>query len=198
MQYKKILLILSIAVAGVQGAKAQADADVLPGRPTAERIIKETKQVSALPDVKPVTADEATSYFTGSSAPGEAIVQTALQYLGARYRSGMSGPTAFDCSGFTSYVYGRENINISRSSRTQFLEGTAINDIGNLKKGDLVFFGGSSASRTVGHVGIVTEVDPQANRFKFVHASRTGVKVDDSNSAYYSRRYMGARRIVSE
>ena len=66
-----------------------------------------------------------------------------------------------------------------------------------LRKGDLVFFGGSRSTRTVGHVGIVTDVDPANNRFKFVHASRSGVKVDDSNSAYYSRRYIGARRILN-
>jgi len=138
------------------------------------------------------------SQEVSTSASGEAIVRTALQYLGAKYRSGHSGPKAFDCSGFTSFVYRHESIPISRSSRSQFCEGTPIKSIRDLQKGDLVFFGGSSRSRTVGHVGIVTEVDPAANKFKFVHAARTGVQVDDSNSAYYARRYMGARRIVSD
>lgn len=130
---------------------------------------------------------------------GDSIVKTALQYLGARYRSGHSGPSAFDCSGFTSYVYRKENIRINRSSRSQFTQGTPVNKISDLQKGDLVFFGGSSRSRkNVGHVGIVTEVDPDTRKFKFVHASRTGVKVDESNSAYYGRRYIGARRIIQK
>ena len=106
---------------------------------------------------------------------GESVVKTALQYLGARYRSGMSGPTAFDCSGFTSFVYGKENVSILRSSRSQFTQGTPIARISDLKKGDLVFFGGSGRTRSVGHVGIVTDVDPSGSNFSFVHASRSGV-----------------------
>ena len=78
------------------------------------------------------------SYASASNFKGESIVKTALQYLGAKYRSGHSGPNAFDCSGLTSFVYGKEGISISRSSRTQFQEGTPITDIASLKKGDLV------------------------------------------------------------
>ena len=66
-----------------------------------------------------------------------------------------------------------------------------------MKKGDLVFFGGRGSTRSVGHVGIVTDVDPSGNNFSFVHAASSGaVKISDSNEAYYSRRYIGARRIV--
>lgn len=53
----------------------------------------------------------------------ESIVQTALQYIGTRYRAGQSSPSGFDCSGFTSYVYKKENLSITRSSRTQYREG---------------------------------------------------------------------------
>ena len=59
-----------------------------------------------------------------------------------------------------------------------------------------LFFGGSGNSRSVGHVGIVTEVAPDGKNFSFVHASNSGVKISDSKEAYYSRRYIGARRIV--
>ena len=124
------------------------------------------------------------------------IIDHAMKYIGARYRSGHSGPKAFDCSGFTSYVYKKENISINRSSRSQFTQGTPILTVGELKKGDLVFFGGRGNSRSVGHVGIVTEVAPDGKNFSFVHASNSGVKISDSKEAYYSRRYIGARRIV--
>lgn len=129
---------------------------------------------------------------------GEAIVKTALQYLGTKYRSGHSGPGGFDCSGLTSYVYELNNIQITRSSRSQFSEGIPINSISNLKKGDLVFFGGSRSSSTVGHVGIVTDVADNGQSFKFIHASRTGVQVDSYSQGYYSRRYIGARRILDD
>lgn len=167
----------------------------MPAKPAAERIVNEVQSVVDMATVS--EANRNASYASASNFKGESIVKTALQYLGAKYRSGHSGPNAFDCSGLTSFVYGKEGISISRSSRTQFQEGIPITDIASLKKGDLVFFGGSRSSRSVGHVGIVTEVDASANKFRFVHAARTGVQVDDSNSAYYSRRFIGARRIIN-
>ncbi len=175
---------------GMASSVAQTlDTDGMPGRSVAEKIVQATAQAQAVPTVVGIE-------LTNDNAAGETIVRTALQYLGARYRSGHSGPTSFDCSGFTSYVYRQEDINITRSSRSQYTQGTSVKK-SELRKGDLVFFGGSRSTRTVGHVGIVTDVDPANNRFKFVHASRSGVKVDDSNSAYYSRRYIGARRILN-
>lgn len=138
-----------------------------------------------------------TSYIN-DDPKGETIVKTALQYLGTKYRSGRSGPGGFDCSGLTSYVYKLNNVHLTRSSRSQFTEGTPIMSISNLRKGDLVFFGGSRGSNSVGHVGIVTDVADNGQSFKFVHAARTGVQVDSSNQAYYSKRYMGARRIIDQ
>lgn len=131
-----------------------------------------------------------------SSVEGEKVVDTAMQYIGARYRHGHSGPTAFDCSGFTSFVYRQKNISLSRCSRTQYGQGAPVKNISDLKPGDLVFFGGSKSTRTVGHVGIVKEVHPERGDFSFVHAARSGVKVDVLSSAYYKKRYIGARRVL--
>ena len=39
-------------------------------------------------------------------------------------------------------------------------------------------------------------VNPEKGDFSFVHASRTGVKVDMLSSAYYKKRYIGARRVL--
>lgn len=152
---------------------------------------------------KTLLSDSTISVTTGNndalpafSTTGDSIVKAAMKYIGARYRRGHAGPYAFDCSGFTSFVYGKEGIKLSRSSRTQSSQGRVVKRIADLQKGDLVFFGGSRSTRTVGHVGIVTEVEPASNRFKFIHASSTGVKISASNSAYYGRRYLGARRIL--
>ena len=133
---------------------------------------------------------------SAATVDGNNVVNTAMKYIGARYRHGHSGPTAFDCSGFTSYVYRQKNISLSHSSRVQYGEGTPVEDIADLKPGDLVFFGGSKSTRTVGHVGIVKEVHPEKGDFSFVHASRSGVKVDVLSSAYYKKRYIGARRVL--
>ena len=56
------------------------------------------------------------------------LMDEAFSHIGARYRSGSKGPSAFDCSGFTSYVYGKMNINIGCSSRDQYAKNTPIKD----------------------------------------------------------------------
>lgn len=129
------------------------------------------------------------------SVTGEEIVETAMKYIGRPYRHGAAGPTVFDCSGFTSFVYKNSNISLSRCSRTQYTQGIAV-DRKDLTVGDLVFFTSPRSGRAVGHVGIVTKVEADGN-FHFVHASNSGVKVDNFAAAkYYHHRYIGARRIL--
>ncbi len=196
VQIKKYAACVALGVMSFFTANAQdIMPETIPTRPTAEKIVKEVAPVGALQQSTAVAENKVASVSYNASF-GESVVQTALQYLGASYRSGMSGPYAFDCSGFTSYVYRQQNVSILRSSRSQYTQGTPIARIADLKKGDLVFFGGRGSSRSVGHVGIVMDVDPSGNNFSFVHAASGGVKVSDSNEAYYSRRYIGARRIV--
>lgn len=199
VKVRKYAACLAVGVLSSFTSTAQAQdlmPEALPTRPTAERIVKEVTPIGAVEQAISSTA-KAEKSVAYNSQFGESVVQTALQYLGASYRSGMSGPYAFDCSGFTSYVYRKQNVSILRSSRSQYTQGTPIARIADLKKGDLVFFGGRGSTRSVGHVGIVTDVDPSGNNFSFVHAASSGgVKISDSNEAYYSRRYIGARRIV--
>ena len=130
------------------------------------------------------------------SAERELVVNTAMQYLGVRYRLGADGPKYFDCSGFTRFVFGQKNVSLPRCSRTQYNEGVPVEKIADLKPGDLVFFSGAHISKTVGHVGIVKELNADSSDVSFVHASLTGVKVDVLSSAYYKKRYLGARRIL--
>ncbi|MCQ2196636.1 MAG: C40 family peptidase [Bacteroidaceae bacterium] len=128
---------------------------------------------------------------------GETIVKTAMQYIGVPYRHGTSSPKSFDCSGFTSFVYRQFDINLSRDSRAQYTQGQIIKNKSDLRAGDLVFFQGSSGRGGVGHVGIVTEVNPSDMTFKFVHASsKKGVTTEQSTTAYYNQRYVGARRVL--
>ena len=99
---------------------------------------------------------------------GREIVKSAMKYLGSPYRSGhMSPKSGFDCSGFTTFIFSKQNISLPRSSRSQYsaLRGDSqVKDRRDLKAGDLVFFSGSRASKSnVGHVGIVTSVDESGN-----------------------------------
>ena len=126
------------------------------------------------------------------------LITAAKRHLGARYSRGSRGPKAFDCSGFTSYVFERLGISLKRSSQEQHRQGAAIQEISQMLPGDLVFFGrGGTKGRTVNHVGIVTDVDPSEGTFSFIHASTSrGVRIDSSTDAYWTRRFAGARRIL--
>lgn len=145
----------------------------------------------------PLSAQTSTS-ADSTSVTGHDIVKVAMKYIGVPYRSGRMNPkVGFDCSGFTTYVFKKENIQLTRSSRSQFTEGVEVSSCNDLQKGYLVFFGGSrSSSTSIGHVGIVTDVNPSTGTFSFIHASRTGIRISSSDEPYYAKRYVGARRIL--
>lgn len=125
------------------------------------------------------------------------LMDEAMSHLGARYRSGSKGPHAFDCSGFTGYVFKQlGNGNIGSSSRDQYARNIPVSR-SEMQRGDLVFFTSPGSGRNVGHVGIVIDVDPDTQSFNFIHASSSGgVKVSSSNDGFYSRRFIGVRRVL--
>lgn len=124
----------------------------------------------------------------------DSIIDFAKTKLGCAYRSGGMGPSSFDCSGFTTYVFDHFGIKLGRSSRDQFLMGEKISKQ-NVQRGDLVFW--YRGSNYIGHVGLVTEVDSNHN-FTFIHSAThgKGVRYDYSNGRWYSTAYAGARRII--
>ncbi len=124
-----------------------------------------------------------------------ALMEEAYSHMGARYRSGKAGPKAFDCSGFTSYVFKMIGIDLRRSSRDQYGQGNRVAKK-ELRRGDLVFFTSPSSGRKIGHVGIVVASNPSKGTFDFIHASSTGVRVTSSSDKFYARRYVGACRIL--
>lgn len=126
----------------------------------------------------------------------ENIIDEAISHLGTRYVYGSKGPNSFDCSGFTSYVYKRQNnAYIGASSREQYAINQPIKR-NEMQAGDLVFFTSPRSGRNVGHVGIIVDYDPATDVFTFIHAStKQGVKVSKSTEGYYQKRYIGVRRV---
>lgn len=125
-----------------------------------------------------------------SAVNGQAIVSYAQQFLGIKYVYGAAGPSAFDCSGFTMYVYAQFGISLYHNAAAQSNMGVSVS-IENLQPGDLVFFKDKTGSR-VGHCGIYI------GNGNFIHASSgsgTCVKIS-SLTGTYSKRYCGARRII--
>lgn len=134
-----------------------------------------------------------------NNRPSDRIIANLLNFAstlkGTPYRSGSSSPRGFDCSGFTSYVFRQFGVNLSRSSREQVSNGRRVSR-SELRPGDLVFFNGRARGNRVGHVGIVTKVEPNGN-FRFIHsASSRGVSESKSTEAYYRARYVSACRVI--
>lgn len=127
------------------------------------------------------------------------LLDAAHRLIGSRYRSGSSGPNAFDCSGFTSFVFSKLGIQLKRSSQEQHTQGQAVASIAELLPGDLVFFGRHGRrGTTINHVGIVTAVDAATGAFEFIHSSSSqGVRVDRyPDVAYWKKHFTGGRRII--
>lgn len=114
-------------------------------------------------------------------APRSEVVNIAKRYLGTPYRWGASGPDAFDCSGFTSFVYRQVGVSLPHSSRAQIGVGERVSRA-DLQPGDLVFFGSP-----IRHVGIYV------GGGQYIHAPRTGDVVKIS-SLGARRDYVGASR----
>ncbi len=119
-----------------------------------------------------------------SSATAQQVVQAALGKVGSSYRHAAAGPSAFDCSGLTSWAYSQAGISLPRNSRAQFNgAGTRISK-SQLQPGDLVFYY-SPVSHVAIYIGDGKIVDA-ANR-------RTGVRVTSVNEMPFS----GAVRVIN-
>jgi cell wall-associated NlpC family hydrolase len=113
-----------------------------------------------------------------------------MDLLGVPYRRGGSTEASgFDCSGFVRYLYENSVGQLLPRRAEEQARSTEVIDRSELKPGDLVFF--NTMKRAFSHVGIYV------GDGKFIHSPRTGkaVKVDDMRSAYWQKRFNGARRV---
>ncbi len=126
------------------------------------------------------------------------ILNYGLKHINKPYRYAGKGPNAFDCSGFTSFVFKEFGYKLSTSSSGQAKQVPSINRKEDLRIGDLVFFEGRPQNGRVGHVGIVKELLPNGN-FTFLHASTSyGVIISRSTEPYYATRYLHGGRVLKE
>ncbi|WP_125152613.1 C40 family peptidase [Clostridium rectalis] len=127
------------------------------------------------------------SVSRGGSGRGD-IVSYSYKFLGRPYVWGAAGPSSFDCSGFTAYVYSAYGVALDHYTGSQYEVGQAVSKE-NLVPGDLVFFNTYSS---VSHVGIYI------GSGQFIHASSGSGKVTISNlsGSYYVERYAGAKRVL--
>ncbi|SDP24064.1 Cell wall-associated hydrolase, NlpC family [Paenibacillus sp. yr247] len=133
------------------------------------------------------TANATSTASTSVSNKANNIIALGKNYLGVPYKFGaQKGNTStFDCSSFTQYVFGKNGINLPRSSKQQSQVGKFV-PRNQLQPGDLVFF-----YSPIHHVGIYI------GNGKVMHTyGSPGVTITDMNSGWWSNHYATARRVL--
>ena len=160
-------------------------------RPPVEASAPAPAPVVAEPGPVEVAAGEPVPAGAAALGTPMPLLSTALALRGIRYRMGGSDMSGFDCSGFVQYVFAQHGLVLPREVREQYRMGDQI-DRDAVRPGDLVFF--ETVSDGASHVGIALGHD------EFVHApsSRGVVRVERYTSAYWDKRWVGARRVASD
>jgi peptidoglycan DL-endopeptidase LytE len=126
-------------------------------------------------------------------SPGlkDRLITIAGKMLSIPYKIGGSSLRGFDCSGYVQKVFSFISVTLPRTARAQFTFGKKV-DKEELSAGDLVFF--RTYAPYASHVGIYIGEN------QFIHASSRAkkVRIDRLSEPYYQKRYLGARRFVSD
>lgn len=117
------------------------------------------------------------------------LVNDSYNFIGIPYLWGGTTTVGFDCSGFVSFMHARHGIDIPRNtSAGYFTMGTPVAKA-NLEPGDLVFFAVNNTGR-ISHVGFYV------GNNNFISAtSSKGINVVSMDNSYWSKYYVGAKRV---
>ena len=129
---------------------------------------------------------------SAATTKADKIITLGKKYLGVKYRFGApSGSTsAFDCSSFTQYIYGKYGVKLPRVSSSQATRGVKVAK-SNLRKGDLVFFKVPRTGNKIGHVGVYV------GNNKMMHTyGKPGVTYSSLGLKYWKSNYVTARRVL--
>ena len=127
-------------------AEVTAEAPVFE-QPAAQEPAPQVEEVSApAAEQAPAPAEEAAPQAPAAPAPSASgsIAATAMQYVGSPYVWGAEGPSAFDCSGLVSYVYGQFGTSLPHSSEGIRSVGTVIS-AAEAQPGDVIWWSGHVA-----------------------------------------------------
>jgi cell wall-associated NlpC family hydrolase len=143
-------------------------------------------QVQAQPEPEP----QQQAQPAPASSAGQQIVDLAMQFQGAPYVWGATGPSSFDCTGYTYYIVNQViGGGFPRDMHGQASFGTPVSP-DNLQPGDIVFQQ-NTYQPGLSHAGIYI------GNGQFINAANESVGVTISNlwDSYWGPRYHSAVRI---
>lgn len=120
------------------------------------------------------------------------IIKYALRKEGSKYKYGAKGPSRFDCSGFTVYVYDANDVTLPSGSYNQARLGKKVS-LSKAQPGDLVFFGKGGK---VNHVALI--IGNSSEGLEVIHStsSRGVIRENVSKSSYWKPRILYARNVI--
>jgi cell wall-associated NlpC family hydrolase len=167
---------------GFDGSALDSDPDDIPTNQRKIDISTIIKKYNANENDKSLTPEQISAR--------EKILMQIIRYIDTPYQYGGNTEDGIDCSAFTQSVYDKSlSIELQRSARDQYQQGDVIENKEDLQFGDLVFF---NTRRRVkpGHVGIYI-----GDRLFAHSSSKNGVIISSLDEEYYSKRFMGGRRV---
>ena len=193
-------LVCGLAALGIpSAARAQTGAPALDAQAFAETTMAIDLQLAAIVSAEQQAAAASHLARQRAFAARQAaaakvqrlrakVVAVAKNQIGDRYSAGSSGPSAFDCSGLTRYVYkvatGKE---LPHQSHAQFSRVKRISRAA-AKPGDLVFFFRGGAHHVGVYIGNGRMVDAAGYG--------KGVRISPISGSWWSRTYSGMGRLL--
>jgi len=144
-----------------------------PSTPSQKVVNSKPKQVSV-------------SQVSRGSSDMDKLISNALSLQGIPYVWGGTSRKGFDCSGFVQYVFKASGISLPRTAAEQYKLGVPVSR-DELRPGDLVFFQTYAPG--------ATDVRIYIGGGRTLGAASEGVGIHSLTESYWSKRYLGARRI---
>lgn len=190
----KNLLSLAMCILLVTGLQFQASAQPTDHTPTQNEQVQDSDvftpslSKASILQKKPRTTTQTVLNKMAATVQNLPLFGFIDDWYYTRYRFGGTTKKGVDCSSFTLQLF-RDvyQISLPRTARQQYEISIKVNEE-EMQEGDLVFF---NTRGGISHVGVYL-----VNGY-FVHASSSrGVVVSNIREPYFSKCFLGARRIV--
>ena len=124
----------------------------------------------------------------------DAVVETAMEYTGVRYKYGGLTRKGMDCSGLMYVSFLENDIPLPRTSDMMAETGKRI-EVSQVQKGDLLFFDTRRGRKKINHAGLV--VDVEGDDVRFIHSTTSrGVIVSSLREGFWNYSFVKAARIL--